>query len=278
MLELQLTVAPELLLVLESHHAKGIPVAQRRAGTKLLRRIELGEEALAIVEGRDVSRSELFNRRLSCEAILDQHSSHGDHGQTPVVQLGGQLQLALGRVLDLPAPVASAEVARLPILAVSKAAQGRILEELGLNEAGHQQDLQPSLQRHLGNGGQAAGHVGELQVLRWGQVAIELAEDVGPQHADGGEHANSSMLQLHGPAAIKILLGAVTSAVADRIPEQQRVACADLLGGVVGIEHHLCLCLRHWAAQRHGSQTADAEPSHTESQAAVGSTAGTTKA
>ena len=53
-----------------------------------------------------------------------------------------------------------------------------LLEELGLNEAGHQEDLQPSLQWHLGNGRQAAGHVGELQVLRRGEVAIELSEDV----------------------------------------------------------------------------------------------------
>ena len=39
--------------------------------------------------------------RWSCEAILDQHGSHGDHGQAPVVKLGGQLQLSLGRVLAL---------------------------------------------------------------------------------------------------------------------------------------------------------------------------------
>lgn len=30
---------------------------------------------------------------------LDEHSGHGDHGQTAVVQLGSQLQLSLSRVL-----------------------------------------------------------------------------------------------------------------------------------------------------------------------------------
>lgn len=80
---------------------------------------------------------------------LDEHSGHGDHGQTAVVQLGSQLQLSLSRVLccagsscspeqglistastqsgrigksseksaqqllDFPAPVAGAEVAGL---------------------------------------------------------------------------------------------------------------------------------------------------------------------
>lgn len=139
-----------------------------------------------------------------------------------------------------------------------------------------------------------------------------LVSDVGKGHETGG-YSFAKTSGIWCPA----------SAVADRIPEQQWVACADLLGhvfhtaghrrapasrlvpsmssmnpnemnstqmafyglcgryktgilgGVVGIEHHLCLYLRHWAAQGHGSQTADAEPSHTESQAAVGSTGST---
>ena len=40
-----------------------------------------------------------FQDSHACEAILDQHGCHGNHGQTPVVQLRGELQLTLSRVL-----------------------------------------------------------------------------------------------------------------------------------------------------------------------------------
>ena len=36
---------------------------------------------------------------------LDEHSSHGDHGQTAVVQLSGELQLTLSRILEATQPL-----------------------------------------------------------------------------------------------------------------------------------------------------------------------------
>ena len=79
---------------LESHHAEGIPVAQRWAGTQLLNFcsmifvliltllptksaaklsvlgwVKLCEESLAIVEGRNVARCQLLHRGLSGKAV-----------------------------------------------------------------------------------------------------------------------------------------------------------------------------------------------------------------
>ena len=134
MLQLQLAVAAELLLILKRHHAKGIPVAEGRAGTELLGWVK-GEEALAIVKGRDVASGQLLDRRLTREAVLNQHAGHCHHRQAPVVQLRGQLQLSLCGVLDLPAPIAGAEVARLgAVLGVAEATEGLVLSG-GVQEA-----------------------------------------------------------------------------------------------------------------------------------------------
>mmetsp|Transcript_43225 Transcript_43225/g.102994 ORF Transcript_43225/g.102994 Transcript_43225/m.102994 type:complete len:277 (-) Transcript_43225:165-995(-) len=260
MLQLQLTVAAELLLILKGHHAEGIPVAQRRAGTKLRGRVE-GEEALAIVEGRDVASGELLNWGLTSEAVLDQHAGHGNHRKPAVVQLGGQLELSLGRVLDLPAPVTSAEVAGLcTVLCIAEASEGLVLQELGLDEAGHQENLQPTLQRNLRHGCDSRRHIGKLQILGWGQVAIELAKNVRPHHADGGNHAETSMLQFHGPASVEVLLGAAILAVADRVPEEQRVTGTNFLRGIVGAADDRCP--RGW----HNRQAGQAEASQSQAQ------------
>mmetsp|Transcript_54742 Transcript_54742/g.122455 ORF Transcript_54742/g.122455 Transcript_54742/m.122455 type:complete len:265 (+) Transcript_54742:1245-2039(+) len=261
MLQLQLTVLPELLLILEGHHAKGVPVAQGRAGTQLCGWVELREEALAIVEGRDVAGRQLLNWRLSCEAVLDQHACHSNHCQAAVVQLGCELQLALGWILDFPTPVAGAEVAGLrTVLGIAKAAEGLVLEELGLDQPCHQQDLQPALQRNLRHSCDARRHVGELQVLRWGQVAIELAEDIRPKQSERCNHAKPAVLQLHSTAAIKVLLGATVLAESHGIPKKERVACADLLGSIIGATDHRARgAAGGWARQRCGCHAHSAQ-------------------
>merc|ERR1719401_2204986 len=95
MLQLELAVAVELCLVLEGHHAEGIPVAEGRHSTELLGRVEAscGKHALAIVEGRNVAGRQLVDRGLASEAVLDNHRRERNHRQTAVVQLRRQLFL-----------------------------------------------------------------------------------------------------------------------------------------------------------------------------------------
>ena len=155
---------------LESHHAEGIPVAQRWAGTQLLnffhdfcsdfnitpnllsckavspwmgqtvRRIpghrwreKCGQMSTApqgtVRWGRSCKIADtdaLKTACLNCPILqhfvldwcicyslmylllrtgLDEHSSHGDHGQTAVVQLSGELQLTLSRILEATQPL-----------------------------------------------------------------------------------------------------------------------------------------------------------------------------
>mmetsp|Transcript_36282 Transcript_36282/g.79201 ORF Transcript_36282/g.79201 Transcript_36282/m.79201 type:complete len:294 (+) Transcript_36282:580-1461(+) len=275
MLQLQLPVLVELRLVLEGHHAEGVPVAERRNSTELLRRIEActRKEALAIIEWGDVARGELLNGRLSSEAVLHEHRRHADHCKPSIVQLGGELLPTLRRVLDLAAPVASAEVARLlPIAGVGEASEGLVLEELGLDDSSEHEDLSPALQRHLSDGCQAARHILKLQAGRRREEAIELAEDVGPDHADGGEHADTAMLELHRTATVKVLLAA-TLAEADRVPEEEWVASTDLLGGVESAAHHgTSLCRSRRAAQSCQDREAAAGPDQGARRAAQAAT------
>mmetsp|Transcript_36281 Transcript_36281/g.79197 ORF Transcript_36281/g.79197 Transcript_36281/m.79197 type:complete len:208 (+) Transcript_36281:580-1203(+) len=207
MLQLQLPVLVELRLVLEGHHAEGVPVAEGRDGAELRRGIEGGEEALTVIEGGDVARGELLDGGLSREAVLDEHGRDGDHRQAPVVQLRSELLPPLCGVLDLAAPIAGAEIARLlPVGAIGGASEGLVLEKLRLHDACEHEDLRPALQRHLRDGAEAAGHILELQARGWREESVKLPKDVGPDHTDGGEHADTAVLQLDSAAAVEILL------------------------------------------------------------------------
>mmetsp|Transcript_36280 Transcript_36280/g.79193 ORF Transcript_36280/g.79193 Transcript_36280/m.79193 type:complete len:294 (+) Transcript_36280:580-1461(+) len=275
MLQLQLPVLVELRLVLEGHHAEGVPVAQWRHRAELLGSIEAagGEETLAVVEGGNVARSQLLDGRLPCKAVLDQHGRDGDHGQASIVHLRRELLPPLRRVLDFAPPVAGAEVARLAAVGgVGETSEGLVLEELGLDDSSEHEDLSPALQRHLSDGCQAARHILKLQAGRRREEAIELAEDVGPDHADGGEHADTAMLELHRTATVKVLLAA-TLAEADRVPEEEWVASTDLLGGVESAAHHgTSLCRSRRAAQSCQDREAAAGPDQGARRAAQAAT------
>ena len=112
MFQLQLTIPAELLLILEGHHAEWVPVAKRRASTKFLRRVKR-EEALTIVEGRDVAGSELLDRGLSSEAVLNQHAR--PWRSLPAFRCLALWSASAGarRDPDLPAPVSGPEISGL---------------------------------------------------------------------------------------------------------------------------------------------------------------------
>ena len=104
-------------------------------------------------------------------AILEEHADDRHHGQAAVGDLRGELLGLLSRVRG--GQHLEAEVTR-----GSRSARGLVLGGLAEGHVG--QDLAPASGRHLGDGGEAVGHILELQARGRGEVARQLAGDLRP--------------------------------------------------------------------------------------------------
>merc|ERR1719160_1239457 len=67
-----------------------------------------------------------------------------------------------------------------------------------------------------------------------GTSPVKVLLGVWPQHSEARKHAHPAMFYLDGTSPVKVLLGAVATTEADGVPEEERIAGAELLRRVVG--------------------------------------------
>ena len=126
------------------------------------------------------------------ESILEEHSDDGHHRQASVGQLCVELFRAQGRVLH---GVAKAQVSQTKVALAVVAWLGRLLVGNNLQESCERKDLGPALLGHHGDGLEAVGDISELQVVGWGEVAVEL-EVLWDDVPHCRKHGHTSVLDL----------------------------------------------------------------------------------
>ena len=159
MLDLGLAAATEVLGVAIRGEASRVEEANRRLHAQLvLERVQRGGG----VEGPVTPGG-------AGEAVLEEHTDDRHHRQTAVRDPRSELLGLLSRVRG--GQHLEAEVTR-----GSRSARGLVLGGLAEGHVG--QDLSPASGRHLGDGGEAVGHIRELQARGRGEVARQLAGDL----------------------------------------------------------------------------------------------------
>jgi len=131
------------------------------------------------------------------EAVLEEHSDDGHHGQTSVRQLGRKLLFACFWVFDwskeTKAKVALAIVARF-------ISDWLVDEKLVGSKECH--DLRPSLTRHLGDGSQSVWDVSELEA-ELGRELSRKFEVFRSYVSHCRKHGDPAMLQLNLASALE---------------------------------------------------------------------------
>mmetsp|Transcript_28660 Transcript_28660/g.83806 ORF Transcript_28660/g.83806 Transcript_28660/m.83806 type:complete len:200 (-) Transcript_28660:8-607(-) len=140
--------------------------------------------------------------------LLHHHAHDRHHRKATVLDLGGEL-LVLNLWIVVPNPPGGRGD-------VSRSLGGVLLVELGLHEAREEEDLYPARDGDGSERAHARRDIRELDVLRLGKVARE-GDKISHHVANGGNHRNTAVLDLHAAAAVEgglAVLGKVK-----RIPE-----------------------------------------------------------
>jgi len=123
----------------------------------------------------------------------DTHDAH--HGGTAVVHLGIELAGLLLGVLNV----------------VTEPSDSVVTVVLGgghpgeLDESEEEEDLEETSGGDGADAVDAVGDVGELELLRGGEVSVELDVVVVDNGTDDGSHANAAVLALDGATALEVL-------------------------------------------------------------------------
>mmetsp|Transcript_139945 Transcript_139945/g.198228 ORF Transcript_139945/g.198228 Transcript_139945/m.198228 type:complete len:210 (-) Transcript_139945:31-660(-) len=139
-------------------------------------------------------------------SVLEEHRHQSDHGQSSVGELGSKLGFLHIGILELDGididdeVLAHAEEA--VALVVTRGTLGVLAPEISLIVTDEEDDLQPTLQRHLRDGRNPVRHVGELEALLRREVAGP-PEILGDDVTNAGQHADPSMFQLHSPSSLE---------------------------------------------------------------------------
>ena len=148
---------------------------------------------LSRLERKHVSRGILFVHGLSSSALSDHVSEDSQHSGTSVVHLNIELADLLLGALDVISEPANT--------VVSVVLGSRHPGELDKSE--EEKDLQKSGGGDGTDSINTGGDVGELEVLRLGEVSIEDDVVVVDNVSNNGGHANTSVLALDGTTTLE---------------------------------------------------------------------------